>query len=209
MQKVLIKLYKVWCHVEKLIIIAFSNIYCKVVFFFNGVKHGSFHCYGFPYVHVSLNAKFIVKDHFRLHNGYRFSESGSNGKCRIEVRDKAKLSIGESVGISDVTITCHERITIGNQVMIGFGVQIRDTDSHSLNPEDRKNYLKDWINKKTAPIIIEDNVFIGACSFVLKGVTIGQNSIIGIGSLVTKNVPANEIWAGNPAKFIKKLAYNE
>ena len=54
-------------------------------------------------------------------------------------------------------------------------------------------------------MIIEDNVFIGAHSTILKGVTIGQNSIIGACSVVTKNIPPNEIWAGNPAKFIKKL----
>ena len=51
---------------------------------------------------------------------------------------------------------------------------------------------------------IKDDVFIGAYSFVLKGVTIGNNSIIGACSVVTKNVPDNEIWAGNPAKFIRK-----
>ena len=55
------------------------------------------------------------------------------------------------------------------------------------------------------PVIIENSVFIGAQSIILKGVTIGKNSIIGAGSVVTKNVPANQIWAGNPARFIKNI----
>lgn len=53
--------------------------------------------------------------------------------------------------------------------------------------------------------MICDNVFIGAKCIILKGVTIGENSVIGAGSVVTKNVPANQIWAGNPAKFIKNV----
>ncbi|MNL65825.1 2,3,4,5-tetrahydropyridine-2,6-dicarboxylate N-acetyltransferase [compost metagenome] len=57
---------------------------------------------------------------------------------------------------------------------------------------------------KKEPIIIEQDVFIGANSIILKGVTIGARSIIGAGSIVTKNVPADEIWGGNPAKFIRK-----
>lgn len=61
------------------------------------------------------------------------------------------------------------------------------------------------MKRASAPVIIEDNAFIGARSIILKGVTIGANSIIGAGSVVTKSIPANEIWAGNPAKFIRKI----
>ena len=62
--------------------------------------------------------------------------------------------------------------------------------------------------KRNEPVFIADNVFIGAHVTVLKGVTIGENSIIGACSVVTKHVPANEIWAGNPARFIKKIDIN-
>ena len=139
-----------------------------------------------------------------MNNGVKYSDSGLNGKCRIEVRDNAVLTIGDNVGMSDATITCHEKITIGNNVLIGVGAQIRDTDNHSLNPQDRLTGL-DWKNKKNAPIVIKDNVFIGAYSFILKGVTIGENSIVGAASIVTKDIPANEIWAGNPARKIKTI----
>ena len=58
---------------------------------------------------------------------------------------------------------------------------------------------------ETKPVIIKDGAFIGADGIILKGVTIGKKSVIGAGSVVTKSVPDGEIWAGNPAKFIRKL----
>ena len=57
----------------------------------------------------------------------------------------------------------------------------------------------------SAPVIIKDGVFIGADTLILKGVTIGEKSVIGAGSIVTRNVPAGKIWAGNPAKFLRRL----
>jgi acetyltransferase-like isoleucine patch superfamily enzyme len=181
-------------------------MYCYILFYLNGVNIKSFISYGIPYFHVSIKAKCIIGHSFKMHNGVKYSDSSINGKCRIDVRDTASLEIGDNVGLSDVTITCHEKIVIGNNVLLGVGSQIRDTDSHSLDPLDRINGL-DWINKRTKPIEIKDNVFIGANSIILKGVTIGANSVIGAGSVVTKDIPANEIWAGNPAKFIKSIHY--
>ena len=183
-----------------------SKFYCTILFYLNGVEHKSFKVLGYPNVHVSLGASCIIRSGFVMNNGVKYSDSGINGKCRIHVRDKGELIIDENVGISDVTITCHEKILIGKNVLIGVGSQLRDTDNHSLNPNDRL-VGKDWVNKKTAPIKIGDNVFIGANVFVLKGVEIGRNSIVGAGSVVSRDIPENEIWAGNPARFIKKVSF--
>ena len=208
MQKLIIKIFKVLHHLNLIFAAIYSKGVCSVLFFINGVQVKSFSCFGIPYVHISLNARCMIGENFKMNSGAKYSDSGVNGKCRIEVRDTAILTIGNNVGMSDVTITCHESITIGNNVLLGVGAQIRDTDNHSLNPEDRINGL-DWKNKKSAPIIIKDNVFIGAYSFILKGVNVGSNSIIGACSVVTKNIPDNEIWAGNPARFIKSIKSNE
>jgi len=208
MQKLIIKIFKVLHHLNLIFAAIYSKGVCSVLFFINGVQVKSFSCFGIPYVHISLNARCRIGENFKMNSGAKYSDSGVNGKCRIEVRDTAILTIGNNVGMSDVTITCHESITIGNNVLLGVGAQIRDTDNHSLNPEDRINGL-DWKNKKSAPIIIKDNVFIGAYSFILKGVNVGSNSIIGACSVVTKNIPDNEIWAGNPARFIKSIKSNE
>lgn len=96
-------------------------------------------------------------------------------------------------------------IKILNNVKIG-GTCIYTSDFHSLNAEIRRS-KEDLQQRKTAPVTIGNDVFIGAHCIILKGVSIGDNSIIGAGSVVTKSIPSGEIWAGNPAHFIKKYDF--
>lgn len=91
-------------------------------------------------------------------------------------------------------IACFNRISIGDEVAIGENVTIRDSDNHYL-------YRKGYIQSK--PIIIDDHVWIGMDSIVLKGVHIGKGSIVAAGSVVTKDVPEKCVVAGNPAKIIR------
>ena len=86
--------------------------------------------------------------------------------------------------------------------MIGSGCIITDTDSHPIRWQDRLDNPNSTVSK---PIVIEDNVFIGARSIILKGVTIGFGSVVGAGSVVSKDVPKNVIVCGNPAKIVKHL----
>ena len=106
--------------------------------------------------------------------------------------------------MTNSTINCYQSIIIGNYVNIGAGCVIVDSNFHSLNWRDRLDGT-DISKKKNAPVVIKDLAFIGTHSIILKGVTIGEKSIIGAGSVVTHNIPDGEIWAGNPAKFIKKI----
>jgi len=205
MHSIFIKLFKIYKLIRFLVYSRFSGIYCRILFYLNGIDIKSFSSNGIPHLHKSLNAKVFIGNNFKMNNGVRYSDSGTNGKCRIDVRDNAVLIIGDNVGMSDVTITCHQKITIGNNVLIGVGTQIRDTDNHSLNPDHRKDTNLDWKNKKTSPILIRNSAYIGAYSFILKGVTIGENVIVGAGSIVTKNIPDNEIWAGNPARHLRRI----
>ncbi|MDP1817342.1 MAG: acyltransferase [Leadbetterella sp.] len=137
-----------------------------------------------------------------MNNGIKGNPIGCYDSCTIFVDKGASLRIGENVGISQTALICHQSITIGNNVKIGGGTKIFDTNFHSLDPKIR-NSKEDLENKLKKPVIIQDNVFIGAYSIILKGVIIGENSIIGAGSIVTKSIPSNQIWAGNPAKFIR------
>ena len=116
-----------------------------------------------------------------------------------------KLLIHNDVGMSSVSIICKDSITIGKHTNIGAGCLILDSDMHSLDWELRSTKGQDTTNAKTAPVHIGDYVFIGARSIIGKGVTIGEKSIIAAGSVVTRNVPAGEIWGGNPAQFLKKV----
>lgn len=117
--------------------------------------------------------------------------------------DKGLLKIGNNVGMSNCAIVCREKIVIEDNVKIGGNVKIYDTDFHALDYDSRIEGASDIGAVK--PITIKKGAFIGAHSVLLKGVTIGEKSVVGAGSIVTKSIPDGEIWAGNPAKFIKKI----
>lgn len=183
-----------------------SNLYCAVLFNGNRVKKGKgFVSIGIPYIMIARGGECVIGENFIMINNIMGNPIGCYEKCTIVVDSKGKLKIGNNVGISQTAIICHEQIMIGNYVKIGGGVCIYDTDFHSLKNEHRAIPSKDIESKINRPILINDHVFIGAKSMILKGVTIGENSIIGAASVVTKSVPPNEIWAGNPARFIKKI----
>jgi len=117
----------------------------------------------------------------------------------------AEIVIGEDTGMSGGSICAAASIRIGAGCLIGANVTLADTDFHAIDPTNRR-YNRNANEIATAPIVIEDNVFIGADVFVLKGVTIGKNSVIGAGSVVTRDIPANSIAAGNPAKVVKSVS---
>ena len=114
-----------------------------------------------------------------------------------------EICIGDNVGISNSTVCAMDKITIGNNVLIGGGTCIWDTDFHPIDY--KKRVVNSQNDIKTSPIVIEDDVFIGAHSIILKGVKIGRGAVIGAGAVVTCDVPSYEVWAGNPAKCIKRL----
>ncbi len=114
------------------------------------------------------------------------------------------IEIGANCGITNSTFCSSSRITLEDYVTIGGGVKFFDTDFHSINFEKRIDYENDD-DRRTKPIKVKKGAFIGAGSIILKGVVIGEKSIVGAGSVVTQNIPDGEIWAGNPAKFIRKM----
>lgn len=136
-------------------------------------------------------------------NNPLFATLGKNNKCKLVTYKDATLIIGDKVGMSNTTIVATTKIELGNNIIIGGGVTIIDSDFHSLNPN-HWHTDEDEVNKVSRPIKICDNVFIGMNVIVLKGVNVGSNSIIAAGSVVVNDIPENEIWGGNPAKFISK-----
>ena len=121
---------------------------------------------------------------------------GIDRPCIFSVLEKdAILKVGDGCGFSGTVIGCFEGITLGNNVKCGANTLITDSDWH---PEDPRG-------GKCKPIIIEDNVWLGVNVVVLKGVKIGRNSVIGAGSVVSKDIPENVIAAGNPCCVIKTI----
>ena len=121
----------------------------------------------------------------------------------IRVFGGAELKIGNNVGMSSITICASNSICIGDNVNFGAGCMLFDTHFHRLYYKDRRSFESDSKNALSRKIVIDDDVFIGANSLILKGVHIGARSIVGAGSVVTKDVPSDTIVAGNPAKIIK------
>lgn len=119
----------------------------------------------------------------------------------------AIIDIGDRVGISGGSICASKRIEIGDDTMLGANVTVADTDFHSLFPTFRGGHEHSTI--QTADVRIGRRVLIGTNAIVLKGVSIGDNSVIGGGSVVTKSIPENSIAAGNPCRVIRMLTPEE
>lgn len=124
---------------------------------------------------------------------------GINHRCILSatpaICDNCILKIGNNCGFSGTSIWCFESIIIGDNVRCGANTLIIDGDAHFDDPR----------TSPPKPIIIKDNVFIGANVIVKKGVTIGENTVVGMNSVVTKDLPPNSIAVGNPCKVIRQL----
>ena len=147
----------------------------------------------------------------RIVIGHRFtacSQSGYNSLGvfqRVFIRTcmpNSAITIGDDVGMSGCTISAHKAVSIGNNVLIGSGALISDSDAHPLDLMARRNGEEG----RAKPIAIEDDVFIGARAIVLKGVRIGRGAVIGAGAVVSKDVPPFSIAVGNPARVVRKLS---
>ena len=135
--------------------------------------------------------------------------------CSFAVGEKGTCSIGDFTLMNGALIMAEERIEIGSHCLISWNVGIADSDFHPLEPAQRivdAHALAPFFKERpprpklrTLPVIISDNVWIGMNAVILKGVTIGENSVVAAGAVVTKTVPANVVVAGNPALVTKKL----
>ena len=135
--------------------------------------------------------------------------------CSFSVGDKGRVRIGDFTLLNGALVMCEERIDIGSSCLVSWNVGIADSDFHPLDPAQRlidAQSLAPFMygrpplpTLKTAPVVISDNVWIGMNAIILKGVTIGENSVVAAGSVVTKSVPANTVVAGNPAVAVRQL----
>lgn len=182
-----------------------DHILCRLLLDGNNVEYKKIVTSGLPYVSVARKGKCVIGDNFAMNNNLHGNPIGRVHRCILFVDNGAELIIGNNVGISSAALVAKKSIRVGNDVKIGGGVCIYDTDFHSLDALIRKDKVLDTINVHHSSVVIGNNVFIGAHSTILKGVKVGDNAIIGACSVVTKSIPANEIWAGNPARFIKTI----
>ncbi len=157
---------------------------------------------------IVVNGKLIISNCGRIDigsgvviNSGNYPNPVGTSLTRIYTHNKNSIiSIGNNVGISSALIFADTEIEIGDNVLIGAETLIVDNDFHGLV---YKSDLGRTEMKKGEKIHIKEGAFVGTRSLILKGVTIGKGAVVGAGSVVTRDIPDGEIWAGNPAKFIR------
>lgn len=164
-------------------------------------------------IYIKGYGKISIGDNFVFSSG-----GGCNTICRnvrggLYVPNRSSvIRIGNNVGMSSTSIWAREEVSIGDNVNIGGDCLIMDNDAHPLDYLIRRreyvvrngeeSYYSHIVSK---PVHIEDDVWIGARCIILKGVRIGEKSIIAAGSIVTRDIPSGVLAGGNPCTVIRKL----
>lgn len=190
----------------------FYPMYNRLIFKLNDVHYGK-NFKVFNKIYLIGKGTIKIGNDFMFTSGDCINPISRNLRGCIYTEPHSKITIGDRVGISSSSFWISKELTIGNDVKIGADTLVIDTDSHQIDYRLRKKFPHNqeeaiFLNSQihSAPITIEDDVWIGAKCIILKGVTIGARSIIGAGSVVTKNIPSDCIAAGNPCKVIKHLS---
>lgn len=171
-------------------ILIFPKMHCKVQR--NAVVDGR----GYFLLGKRWEGSAYMPSEFKLMSGASLTLNGIfliHTGCSISVNSGGRLVVGSGYASNNVTIDCFERVVIGQGVAISKGVTIRDSDSHAINGK----------NPVSAPITIGNHVWIGLNATILKGVSIGDGAVVAAGAMVTRDVPANALVGGVPAKVIK------
>lgn len=186
--------------IERLLLLPLA----RLVFAWSGVAWGQgWKLYGLPIIQKHRRGTLRIGARLELRSTARSNPLGPHRPVILSVRRPgAALVIGDDFGMTGGSIVAEERIAIGNRVAVGANTIIADTDFHPLDPAERR---RDPLNGATAPIVIEDDVFIGMQCLILKGVTLGRGCVIGAGSVVTRDVPPGMVAAGNPARILRPV----
>jgi acetyltransferase-like isoleucine patch superfamily enzyme len=168
----------------------YLKLYINKVEFNSTVRGNAFY--------INNKGRIILGENAYLHS---FSDGTSFRTALSTYYPDAIIKLGKNCIISGAVLHCNERIEFGDYSMIGQGSIVIDNNSHKIS----LNNAERWEKPESKPVIIKNNVWIGMYCVIMKGVTIGNNSIVAAGSIVTKDIPENCVYGGNPAKLIKEL----
>ncbi len=158
---------------------------------------------GLPIIDIQKNSSLHIGSDVMLNSSNRDYNINLHSPVKLFAnRPGAEIKIGDKTRIHGTCIHAFESIVIGKGCLIAANCQIIDGNGHDISFSNVENRINTKGTSK--PVIIEDNVWIGANSFVLPGVTIGRGSVISANSVVVKNIPPMVIAGGNPAIIIKK-----
>lgn len=159
---------------------------------------------GCPIVDMAENSVIEIGDNCVLTSMAFATALGVNHPVILRtLHPGAMIRLESGVGMSGTTICAAKEVTIGSDTMIGANVTIADSDFHPLEPANRKNSLEAFQNAQA--VRIGRNVFIGTGAILLKGAQVGDNSVIGAGSVVSSSIPENVVAVGIPCRVLKSL----
>jgi|WetSurMetagenome_2_1015567.scaffolds.fasta_scaffold01840_8 acetyltransferase-like isoleucine patch superfamily enzyme len=153
---------------------------------------------------MSASAKISIGNNLIINSSKYSNLAGLYKNTTMVVCSDAELSIGNNCGFSGISIYATKSIKIGDNVKIGVNCMIWDSDFHQINAYDRANNVVQNIISRE--IRIGNNVWIAGNVIILKGTQIGDNSVIAAGSVVSGRIPKNQVWGGNPARFIYSIS---
>jgi acetyltransferase-like isoleucine patch superfamily enzyme len=174
----------------------------RVRFWLNGVGWGrGWRVFGMPIIQRHAGSQILLGDELELRSWKRTNPLVPNHPVVFATRTpEAVIRVGDHCGFTGATLVAAKGIEIGNRVLLGANVIVTDTDFHPLAAQERAT---NPAGGKSRPVKIEDDVFIGMNAVILKGVTIGRRAVIGANSVITADVPADMVAAGNPGRVIK------
>ena len=160
--------------------------------------HGMVKCVGLPRIERTAKGSIEIGKKCCLRSAICSNPVGVFHPVQLATIGAGKIVIGDGCGISGSVLVAENSITLGKRVMIGAGCIVIDSDCHALDIEARKRGERG----NTAPVVLEDDVLLGINVCVLKGVHIGAGTVVGAGSVVTGDLPAGVVAAGNPARVV-------
>ena len=168
---------------------------------------GKINVSGIPVLFFKKDGRLILGNNVSLKSNKRSYHLHMHSPVKIMAdRPGAVIEIGDNTRINGSCIHAYKKISIGKNCLIAANCQIFDGSGHDLSFPDVANRINTIGDAK--PIIIEDNVWIGANCIILPGVRIGQGSVISAGSVVHKDIPEMCVAAGNPVKVVKHYSVN-
>lgn len=178
-----------------------NSILPRIGFKLNGTRYGKkLRLIGWPFIFRYPNASIQIGNEVTINSGFFSNLIGLYQRSIVIARGNGKIQIGDRVGISGSTIYARELIQIGDDSLIGANCKIFDNDFHPTDSNARMQ--KDNTALISKPVMIGTNVFIGCNCIIVKGTTIGNNCVVGAGSVVHGDFPDNCTIAGNPAVII-------